>query len=225
MILTKEHRTPARLGRVLGAVLCGASVVSLTAAAQTPEEGQALIQSFLDEVTTLKASFAQTLLDEQYQVLAGPETGTLAISRPGRFRWDYREPAERLIIADGTRLWMYEPDLDQVIVRNLDTTLASTPAMLLSGEGGLSSGYEIISVFSTDEIVWVELRPKVDETDFETLRLGFVERELAMMDLVDRFGQTTHLEFNDVERNVQLDEDTFDFSPPEGADVIGDTGF
>lgn len=207
---------------LLGVLSLSVSLPTTATEVHELTEGAHLVQNYLDEVSTMRTRFRQTLLDEEFQIIGGPETGELLLERPGKFRWDYREPSERLILADGQRLWMYEVDLDQVIVRPLDRTLASTPAMLLSGEGQITEGYDVTAVFDAEGIVWVELAPKIQETDFERVRLGFENREFVLMQLLDRFGQTTHIEFSDTQKNIPLEPDLFSFAPPEGVDVIGE---
>ena len=182
--------------------------------------GEQKLQAFLDGVSTLKAAFKLSLLDADLQLLEESE-GTLRIKRPGRFRWDYTEPYEQLVLSDGEQLWLYDSDLEQATVKQLDESLSATPAMLLSGSGELSDGFEIIGVYDASGVVWVSLEPKADDTDFQTLSLGFKGQELAFMQLSDRLDQVTRIEFSNIVRNETLEDRAFDFVPPEGVDVIG----
>jgi outer membrane lipoprotein carrier protein len=151
-------------------------------------------------------------------------SGVLAIKRPNRFRWDYREPYEQVIVADGSRVWLYDSDLEQVTVRKLDDTLSATPAMLLSGEGNLEDNFTVTETVTDGPIQWVQMEPKRNDTDFKSVRLGFEGTTLRHMHLADKLGQTTRLEFTNVERNPVLDPSRFTFKVPPGADVIGDPG-
>src|SRR5690606_6675924 len=141
-----------------------------------------------------------------------------------RFRWDYRAPYEQVIVSDGVRIWVYDRDLEQVTVRKLDQALSATPAMLLSGEGALTDNFDVIAAEERSGVLWVELQPKRDDTDFKSVRLGFAGQHLRYMELADKLGQTTLLEFSDVRRNPSLDAARFVFDVPPGADVIGDAG-
>ncbi len=207
-------------------VLAGSVSCVVTAVAATPAEGQQRAERFLNGLEGLQARFTQTLLDRTGQV-TDESHGVLAIQRPDRFRWDYREPYEQVIVSDGTRIWIYDSDLEQVTVRKLDDALASTPAMLLSGQGALTDNFDVVVTTESKGVMWVHMQPKRNDTDFKSVRLGFAgakSQELRFMELADKLGQTTLLEFSQVERNPPLDPSRFVFKVPPGADVIGDAG-
>jgi outer membrane lipoprotein carrier protein len=196
---------------------------SVQAASTNPQAGRQRIESFLRGLEGLQAQFKQVLTDRNGATTEEAH-GTLAIRRPDRFRWDYREPYQQVIVADGTRIWLYDSDLDQVTVRKLDDTLSATPAMLLSGKGNLEDNFTVTQVRQEGNppVLWVRMEPKRDDTDFKWVRLGFVNSDLKFMELADKLGQTTHLEFSNLERNPPLDPSLFTFTVPPGADVIGD---
>lgn len=182
--------------------------------------GAEKLEAFLEGVDTLTAAFKLSLLDADLQLLEESE-GTLRIKRPGRFRWDYTEPYQQLVLSDGEKLWLYDADLEQASVRELDQSLSTTPAMLLSGSGEVSDGFDIIGVYDADGVVWVNMQPKEGDTDFQTFSLGFTGDDLRYMQLSDRLDQVTQIEFSNIVRNETVDDRTFDFTPPEGVDVIG----
>lgn len=185
------------------------------------EAGRKRVETFLSGLQGLQAQFHQVLTDRTGRAI-DEASGVLAIRRPNRFRWDYREPYEQLIVADGSRVWLYDSDLEQVTVRKLDDTLSATPAMLLSGEGKLEENFTVTSFENDGAVQWVQMEPKRSDTDFKTVRLGFDGTTLRFMQLSDKLGQTTRLEFTQVERNPLLDPSRFTFTVPPGADVIGD---
>ncbi len=202
----------------LFATHCGAPT-----AAHAAGPGETLLQAYLQRIETLRADFEQTLFDADREVLQ-QSRGTFALRRPGRFRWDYAAPAVQVIVADGERIWMYDAELEQVTVRPLDATLASTPAMLLSGRSALGDDYRIRELGEAGGLIWVGLLPSARETEFESVRLGFDGLDLAVMELADQFGQTTRIEFSDLVRNPAIDDSVFRFEPPPGNDVIGADG-
>jgi chaperone LolA len=197
-------------------------VACLAHAASDPAVGQQKVESFLQGLQSLQAQFKQTLTDRN-GLTVEEANGTLAIRRPDRFRWDYREPNEQVIVADGSRIWLYDADLEQVTVRKLDDTLSATPAMLLSGQGNLQENFSVTQTSQEGGVFWVRMQPKRDDTDFKWVRLGFDGNALKFMQLADKLGQTTNLEFSQLERNPALDPSRFTFTVPPGADVIGDT--
>jgi outer membrane lipoprotein carrier protein len=195
-------------------------------AAAASDDGKQRAEQFLQGLQGLQAEFRQRLTDRTGKV-TDESSGTLAIKRPNRFRWDYRDPYEQVIVSDGTRVWVYDSDLEQVTVRKLDAALSSTPAMLLSGEGALTDNFNITETSERAGVLWVRMEPKRNDTDFKAVRLGFAgskAQDLKFMELADKLGQTTLLEFSKFERNPTLDPTRFVFKVPAGADVIGDAG-
>lgn len=210
------------LGTRLVAALLVTMFAHATLAASDPAAGRQKVEGFLQGLQSLQAQFKQTLTDRNGQPVE-EASGQLAIRRPGRFRWDYQKPNEQVIVADGARIWLYDADLEQVTVRKLDDTLSATPAMLLSGEGNLQENFTVTQTSEEGGVYWVQMQPKRDDTDFKWVRLGFAGKALKFMQLADKLGQTTHLEFAQFERNPALDPSRFTFTVPPGADVIGDT--
>ena len=207
------------VGRVLAVLILTFS--AHVALAADVAAGQQKVEGFLRGLQSLQAQFKQTLTDRNGQTVE-EASGTLAIRRPDRFRWDYRQPNEQLIVADGARIWLYDADLEQVTVRKLDDTLSATPAMLLSGQGNLQDNFKVTQTSQEEGTLWVRMEPKRDDTDFKWVRLGFAGDSLKFMQLADKLGQTTHLEFAQLERNPPIDPSRFTFTVPPGADVIGD---
>jgi outer membrane lipoprotein carrier protein len=196
----------------------------LVASAATADDSVARIEKYLGSLRTLRADFVQVVRDREGQITSRA-TGTLSIARPDRFRWDYRQPYVQTIVADGRKLWLYDSDLDQVTVRPLQSGLGSTPAMLLSGAGKVGDSFTGGPCLTDGGWTWCRLAPKDRASDFEQVSLGFnAAGELGGMELADKLGQTTALDFSKVRRNGPLEPALFRFEPPKGADVIGDAG-
>lgn len=200
---------------------CAALLLVAPLLAIAQDAGYKKVEQFLNGLQGLQAQFQQTLTDSK-GVVTSESAGTLAIRRPNRFRWDYREPNPQLIVSDGARIWLYDKDLEQVTVRRVDESLSATPAMLLSGEGALEDNFKVTQSQREGAVQWVNLEPKRNDTDFKWVRLGFAGDALKFMQLADKLGQTTTLEFSGFERNPPLDPSKFVFEVPPGADVIGD---
>jgi outer membrane lipoprotein carrier protein len=177
------------------------------------------LQRFLDGLTSLRAEFRQTVTDARGRLIERAE-GSMSLLRPGRFRWEYRVP-EQLIVSDGKTIWHYDIELEQVTIRGVGETLAGTPAQLLAGQGDLDEDFSITDAGVEKGLQWNLLTPRRTDADFREVRLGFADRELRRMQLLDRLGQTTELEFLQIERNPRLDAAQFSFVPPPGVDVVG----
>jgi outer membrane lipoprotein carrier protein len=180
------------------------------------------LDTFLDGLSTLQANFRQVLMDENRESLEESE-GIVYLQRPDRFRWDYTAPYPQQIVADGERVWMYEPELRQATVRPQDNLIGATPAALLSTTEPVSKRFLVEDRgVAEDGRSWLELRPRDSSASFVAIRLGFAGDALAVMELEDSFGQTTRLEFAQMQRNPSLDGGLFAFTPPAGTDVIQD---
>ncbi len=179
------------------------------------------LRSFIAATATAQGEFVQKVYDRQHKVTQ-ESSGTLAFSRPGRFRWTYDKPYAQLIVGDGAKVWIYDEDLKQVTVRRLDRALGSTPAALLAGSNEIERAFTLSDQGEKDGLEWVEARPREKESNFETIRMGFGFSGLETMELADSFGQTTVLKFTALRRNPKLNASLFKFVPPKGADVIGE---
>lgn len=196
------------------------AVALLFAAGAADASGIDQLKAFLSGAKTGKATFRQVVTSQRG---TAETTGTFTFQRPGKFRWVYEKPYEQLIVGDGDKLWIYDRDLNQVIVRKLDAALGSSPAALLSGDNALERNFELADAGKADGVEWVDAKPKAADTGFERVRLGLKDNVPRVMELKDTFGNVTRLEFGAFERNVTVDAGQFKFVPPKGADVVGAT--
>jgi outer membrane lipoprotein carrier protein len=179
------------------------------------------LNQFMNATQTATGAFEQRIYNREQKVVQ-ESGGTLAFARPGKFRWTYSKPYPQLIVGDGTRVWVYDEDLNQVTVRKLDQALGATPAALLAGSNDALRAFELRELGTRDGLEWVEAIPREKEGSFERIRMGFGPAGIERMDLSDNFGQRTELRFTDFHRNPRIDPAQFRFVPPKGADVIGD---
>jgi outer membrane lipoprotein carrier protein len=196
------------------ALLC--LLLSLPGTAARAEQPTNALRTFFDGLHTLQSDFEQQVVDEDGR-LQQHSQGHMWIMRPGRFRWDYEQPYRQQIVADGTRLWSYDEDLEQVTVQDAGEVLTATPAMLLSGEQPLEQVFTLEADGDS-----VRLLPKTDDSNITALNLYLEDGALREIRAQDSFGNTTSFRFSKLERNPPLSESLFVFVPPAGADVVGD---
>jgi outer membrane lipoprotein carrier protein len=172
---------------------------------------------------TATARFEQQVLDRGGKVVERA-SGTFTFQRPGKFRWTYEKPHEQVLVGDGVKLWIYDPDLKQVTVKQIGRAISSTPAALLAGKDDITALFTLrdAGVGAQDGLSWIEATPKTQDTGFERVRLGLKGKSLAAMELFDQLGGHTKLTFSDLRTNVAVAPETFRFSPPKGADVLED---
>jgi outer membrane lipoprotein carrier protein len=178
-------------------------------------------KSFLRTTQSARADFEQKVYGGDGR-LKQESKGSFVFLRPGRFRWTYAKPVDQLIVGDGQRVWIYDRDLNQVTVRKLSKALGSTPAALLAGASDVEKAFELSDAGQRDGLEWLEAKPKETEAGFDRIRMGFDTAGVRAMELVDNFGQTTKLQFQNLQRNPKLDPAEFRFEPPKGADVLGE---
>ena len=200
-----------------------ACIFCLTSLPAYADSGTARLHAFLQDVKSLKADFTQVVLDSN-QKQVKQSTGTLIIKRPDRFRWDYAKPNEEIIVADGKRLWLYDVQLQQITVKPLNDTLAASPAVLLAGSNDVDKSFTVTEHGEKDGLAWVVLTPKVKDSDFDSIKLGFKGDDISVMELKDNLGNTTRITLDKIQRNPVVNDNSFKFIPPPGADVIGETG-
>lgn len=206
---------------VAGGLLClFGTAAGNDGAAGEEDSGRELVEQFVTEVRTMSGRFEQRLVSENDEVVES-SSGTFLIMRPGRFRWSYSEPYEQLLVADGTNVWSYDVDLEQVTVKPQADALGSTPASLLGGSTDVLESFEVMDTSTDRGTTWVRLQPKNGDTGFETIELGFTDGVLTRMILSDELEQTTLVALHDVEVNEQIDPAQFEFSPPEDVDLVG----
>jgi len=208
-------------GRVTVCIAVTCLAIAGSALAQDDkDEGELLIEDFLQNVVTISGRFEQQLIDADENVIE-ESSGTLAIRRPGQFRWAYFEPYQQILVADGLNMWSYDVDLEQVTVKAQADALGNTPALLLGGSSDVLDDFDYVGSFSDRGTVWVRLRPKNTDNGFNKVELGFTGGNLSRMLFGDNLEQTTLIALFDVEFNQSVDERRFSFTPPPGVDVVG----
>ncbi len=178
------------------------------------------LTKYLSNLHTFQAGFTQSVFSSNNKAKQISK-GLIVVKSPDKFYLEYNEPYNLIYVADGKKLWSYDEDLEQVVVKEQGNILINTPAMLLGNPKDLTESYTIEKVGVTEGWLWFELTPKKENTNFESVSLAFKDNELKAMEMRDNFGQTTRLEFNKVIKNPTLSKSRFVFVPPKGVDVIG----
>jgi outer membrane lipoprotein carrier protein len=197
------------------------TVLSFTSVAVMADDEVAVqrLTELLNQAQTITARFSQLTLDGSGTQLQ-ETAGQLALKRPGLFRWHTDAPMEQLLVSNGEKVWLYDPDLQQVTIQTLDQRLTHTPALLLSGDvSKIRENFEISHKEAGDVVDFI-LKPKSKDTLFDSLRLSFRNKVLNDMQLIDSIGQRTNILFLNVKMNEPQDDAQFTFEIPAGADVI-----
>jgi outer membrane lipoprotein carrier protein len=174
------------------------------------------LRDFVKNVKSGKSTFTQTVASPNGKQKVS--NGSFAFERPNRFRFVYEKPYAQTVVGDGTKVWIYDPDLNQASSRKVGDALANTPAALIVSND-IDKVFTLSDAPSKDGIDWVLATPKQAEGTVRSLKVGFKGHALAQLEIDDSFGQKSLIVFNGFEANAKLPSDTFVFVPPKGADV------
>ncbi|BDU22270.1 outer membrane lipoprotein chaperone LolA [Dyella sp. GSA-30] len=182
---------------------------------------RAKLDAFATGLHSLTGNFSQTLTDANGQP-GKSSSGTLALEAPRQFRWETTAPYKQTIVADGSRVWLYDPDLEQVTVRIQSGEEAHSPLTVLTDLKQMDRDFKVTEQGERDGLSWVRLTSTAKDPQFDYADLGFDANGLARMTFRDQLGATTDIHFSGWQRNASIAPQTFNFVPPKGADVIGD---
>ena len=196
-------------------------IFSLTAM-PSAQAGKGLdyMQSYMSGLKTLQARFTQTQIDDKMRQTDVIASGELFLKKPGKFRWEYKQPYSQLIVSDSKNLWIYDPELEQAVLKPIDQALGATPIALLTGEKPLQEQFKIIELGNFEGREMVQLEPLIKDTDYELILLALTDRGLEVMQLKDRLGNVTSIELLEQKQNAEVDDSRFDFKPPKGVDIV-----
>lgn len=194
-------------------------LLCLTPLAVSAGNGMDRLNRFFAGLEGLHANFEQIVIDASAFSLQ-ESRGVLIMQRPDKFMWDYQQPYQQMIIADGEKIYIYDADLEQVTIKPMQKSMGDTPMLLLSSGGVLDDSFVITERGAEHGLEWLTLKPKKRQSNFTMMRLAFDDKTLRVMELVDSFDQTTRLLFSEMRRNPSIDASLFKFAVPDHVDVI-----
>lgn len=204
-------------------LITGIAIAAMTFAGSALAGAREHLDSFTRGLSGADAQFSQTVFDANGKQREAA-SGKLALSTPRLFRWEYTRPYPQLIVADGSHVWVYDPDLQQVTKRAQGAAEQNSPLAALVEPQRLDRDYNVREAGNSNGLDWLEMTPKADpeQAGFRNARLGFSGNSLQRMEIVDALGQRTEIRFSNWRRNPGLPASTFRFSPPKGVDVVGE---
>ena len=210
-----------RASLALSLVCANLFVATLQPAAAATGSVQ-LLEQWLQQTKSGSAQFSQTVSNAKGPAQA-PASGSFSFERPDRFRWDYAKPYRQVIVSDGTQLWTYDHDLDQVTVTPVTQAFKGTPAAIFAG-ADLTRLFTLQAQPDAGGLQWVQATPKSKDSNFDWIRIGLRTTaqgpEVAELQLRDAFGQVSTMRFTQTRRNPVFAAGSFRFTPPSGASVI-----
>lgn len=187
---------------------------------QAKNTGVAQLKNFLKESTAFSAAFSQSLFDENGSELQF-SAGQFSLQKPGMFSWDYEEPYPQVIMSNGKVIWMFDSELEQVTIKEVDSSLSKTSMVLLFNKTNLDKDFKIIKLDVIDGVSWLELTAKNQDSEFSNILIGMKKNQIASLKMIDGFGQTTVITFTNINMKPAFKNRRFEFIIPKNADVIG----
>lgn len=218
------NRVNQRAVPALASILM-ACALALPCLAQASAQDQ--FKAFVTGTKSAKGEFTQQSVHSDATAKSGASakapkvsSGTFMFARPGQFIWIYQKPYEQTLQSDGTQLYIYDKDLNQVTTKKLGSALGSSPAAILFGSNDLEKNFTLTEDGTKDGVEWLVATPKAKDTSFDHIRIGLRNNMPEAMELTDSFGQTSALTFTKFEKNPAMAADQFKFVMPKGADLF-----
>jgi outer membrane lipoprotein carrier protein len=215
--------------RHLSTLVASLWVIAVSAAQPNAPDPAALtraVQARYDKVRDFTADFTHSYKGGvlKKEVV---ERGTLQVKKPGRMRWRYTVPEEKLFVSDGRQIYSYVPADRQVVVSPMPAEdRATTAALFLTGKGDLARDFTAKAATlppgAPAGSVAIELTPRQEQREYNTLTLVVDPgtHAIRMLAADDRQGGRSAFTFANVKENTGLADKVFEFSIPRGADVI-----
>lgn len=185
-------------------------------------DARARLDAFSGGMKGMSADFEQRVHAPDGELLESSR-GQLKLRAPRQFRWEVVQPFPQVIVADGTHVWIHDPDLEQVTVRIQSHEEQGSPLAVLVDPGELERQFTVADGGRSEGLEWLALTPRQPaESPFERARMGFDKDGLVVMEMTDGLGQRTAVRFSGWQRNPGFDAGTFAFTPPPGTEVVGE---
>jgi len=182
---------------------------------------RAELEAFNHGLDAIHCQFTQTVIGQDGQITDSGK-GELWVARPARFRWAYEGEFPELIVADGTHIWLYDASLQQVTVKDQSNLANNSPLMLLANLQGLDTEFTVTERGEDGDMQMLDLAARGKDSEFQRVTLGLRQNQVVMMTMEDAFGMRTEIHFLHMQRNPELKDSLFEFTPPPGTDVVGD---
>lgn len=199
--------------------LAAVAALSLAPAMVFAASAQEQLRAFVATVTAATGSFSQYTVNNQGRTQPA-QTGVFSFQRPGKFKWAVQKPYEQLVVSDGRQVFQFDPDLAQVTERKVDAAIGTSPAAILFGSGSLEQSFDVSALPSKDGIDWLRAKPRTADAGFSRVDIGMKDNLPVRVELLDSFGQTTHVDLSGIAANPQLPAKEFQFVAPKGVDVV-----
>lgn len=196
------------------------NLLASVALANSSGPARSELERFASGLDRFQADFTQTVKSQDGRIQDQTQ-GKVWLQSPDKLRWVYTGEFPETIVADGSNIWIYDESLQQVTVKPQSDQAADSPLMILVDASQLDRQFQVTELGDFEGMLLLELKSLDDESEFERILLGLDSNGIRMMAMEDAFGQRTEIYFENMLKNPPADPQLFEFTPPEGADVVG----
>ena len=197
-------------------ILAYMSMMSICSFADDHESAEQKLITLVDAIAAFSADLEQVTQEADGYIL-DTQTGNMVFARPNLLRWETLEPFSQTLVADGSHIYLHDPDLNQVTVRSWSSDPAVNPVAVFMASEQLKARF---NVSEESDIFYLE--PISVDASFQQMRLAFRQGLPAMLAIDDNLGQTTQIEFTNAQVLQSPEESLFKFKIPEGAEIFND---
>lgn len=186
------------------------------------------LANYIDGSQSLSGEFEQIVYSNRGEDVS---SGSFRLKRPGMFDWQYTQPSEQRIISNGTKVYHYDQDLEQITIRPRNELAGDVAMNLLVGEKALQQSFSVSEQPASKApprlrnnesgLTYYELKPKNSSDEIDQVWVVMHNGAIAAVYVDTGVGQQSLIVLRNVKRNANIATSTFDFTPPAGVDVIG----
>lgn len=172
----------------------------------------------LNKNESFQGSFNQIVFDNQGQIIE-EANGKVIFKKPHFFKWIYKKPHQNQIISDGEIIYIYDPDLSQVIMSQFSQSNSNNPSLIFF-QKNIEKFFKVTTKSINGEL-WYRCQSLSDDADYESLELKFDSQgKVLAMNIIDRLKNKILVNFEDIQTNIKINEATFLFNVPENVEII-----
>ena len=175
------------------------------------------LSSFLNKNSAFSGQFSQLVYDNKSQLIE-EANGKVVFKKPHFFKWIYQAPHQNQIIGDGETVYIYDPDLSQVIMSKFSQSKSNNPANIFF-LNNIEESFKVTKFLIEDE-TWYRCESKSKDIDYQSIEISFNEDKIHGMRVIDGLQNMIIINFVNISQNPNIDEASFLFNVPDNVEVI-----
>ena len=175
------------------------------------------LSTLLNRTSAFSGQFSQLVFDNKSQLIE-EASGDVVFKKPHFFKWIYQAPHQNQIISDGETVYIYDPDLSQVIMSRFSQSKSNNPANIFF-LNNLEESFKVTKILIDDE-VWYRCESKLKDIDYQSIEISFNKDKIKAMKVIDGLQNKIIINFVNISYSTDIDEASFLFNVPDNVEVI-----